>query len=181
VLSGDASQRTPGHIVGGDVSQRMLPGHVLGGDASQRMSTGHLLGGDASQRTPQGRMPQMSQIAFAHGPLLLGASSGSTANTTDARLLVPSPQSSQSPNMKDASERQPGSHMGPNSGKSSQSQDIKDASSRKPESQLRATAEILHGSSLKSWLSGASIESTSLSDKDIAEKLCAAAPDVYED
>jgi hypothetical protein len=178
---GDASQRTSPHVLGGDASQRMPPGHVHVGDASQRTSPGHMLVGDASQRAPLGHMHQVSQFAFVRGPLLPGASSGSPANTTDAPLFVPSPQHSQPPNMKDASERQPGTQSGPSKWKSSQSEDIKDASNRQPESQLRANAEILNGSSLKSWLSGASIESTSLSDKDIAEKLRAAAPDVYED
>jgi hypothetical protein len=56
-----------------------------------------------------------------------------------------------------------------------------DASERRPEASALAQSAVPNGSSLKSWLSGESAQRSSLCDQDIAEKLLAAAPDVYED
>jgi hypothetical protein len=58
---------------------------------------------------------------------------------------------------------------------------MQDASERRPEKNVHTNSAVLDGSNLKSWLSGVTVERPSLCDQDLAEKLLAAAPDVYED
>jgi len=166
----DASQRTTvfqnrlgAAAAGGDASQRSPVGRVSLGvaDASQRSPLGRVslgvavLGSDASQRTPPGRRNQITQ-GLARGCVFPQPHCRNTPNSTGACLAVPSPISSQAVSMQDASER-------------------------RPEASVRTPSAVPNGNSLKSWLSGVSTERSSLCDQDIAEKLLAAAPDVYED
>lgn len=176
--AGDASQRSAAcqsRCGGGDASQRspncasQLGGVAAGGDASRRTPIGRVtlgvatIGGDASRRSPPGCASHMANRMLP--PRLPSQGCDVSRSNSNSRATPSMTSTSFAALVKD----------------SSRSPSMQDASQRNPDGSARVKLTFDGDSdALKSWLAGASSSSPE-SRIDLAERLQAAAPESYED
>lgn len=173
----DASQRRPR-------CARPLNG---GGDASQRKPISKVslgvafAGGDASQRALPESTTDAVYASLASGLVLPPLAASGTVessipikNASDPISICGSPQGitgTRPVKMADASQRSPAASMPANS-----------ATSVNPAVSMPASSvSVVYDVALRSWLSGNSGISSGETDVDLAGRLRAAAPEVYED